>query len=81
MNDWQMAQQILNPITPLARRVPMNLTTGRKKPQEDFYPAVTPDEIRMFKTLSESGWSSHEIADATNRHERTVRRHLAGLSK
>ena len=81
MNDWQMAQQILQPITPLAYRSPMNTTTGRKKPQEDFYPAVTPDETRMFKTLRDSGWSSQEIADATNRHERTVRKHLAGIKK
>lgn len=81
MNDWQMAQQILMPITPLAYRIPINPTTGRKKPQSDTCPAVTPEEIRMFITLRNAGWSSQEIADATNRHERTVRRHMAGIPK
>ena len=78
MNDWQLAQQLLGPIRELRYRVPMNVTTGRpapKKPNADMQPAVTEKEMRMFATLKGQGWSSQEIAEATGRHERTVRKH------
>lgn len=83
MNDWQMAQQILGPIRELRYRTPMNVTTGRvahPKPNSDTQPTVTEKEMRMFATLRADGWSAQDIAEATGRHERTVRRHWGTIA-
>ncbi len=81
MTGWQMAMQMYHVApTPLAQRVPMNDTTGRKvEPLQRRADRVRIEHVEQWEAMKRKGFSTTQIAAAAaaDRTERTIRRYLS----
>ena len=79
MNDWQIGMQMYRDApTPLAERVPMNDTTGRKVEHVQRRPdRVRIEQVEQWEAMKRLGMSHKQIALAAGRTDRTIRRYLS----
>ncbi len=76
MNDWQMARQILNPITPLEYRMPTSASQVIKPKKRGK--TMTEEVAREIREMYSEGMSITAIAVFLGLCHRTVKLVIAG---